>query len=517
MWRLFPKSWFGKDKTQQEQAEVAENLHAHWRTWLATAIGKVLLQPIVPESAATILATLPTKRLLILDQALRYGSWGYDAGRSSRGNVSVVSMSGNREDIEAYLFTAACDSSGFMREQALVTFRKFPGRLALVAALIRCDDWVHQVQAEAETLLKYCIDKGYVEELFSLMDLLLALKERQRFSAGIWPRLIEPALKDRSNTDALLRSSRTGTAHSRLYCYTLLTETRVDILQETYRHAVKDESPGIALWALKNCTEQQAYSELLSLALKHPHSAVRAEAVRQLTALDPAGSLTLLQSTIFDRASAPRNAAAYLLRQHFQIEAVKYWRDCLDNETGKRTYYAFNALAEVATSDDVDRLMPWIKNTKGAIRATAFKALLKIKPSSASELAGMAITDSSTKVINEILRFWISDPLLIDRDTLHTAYMAQKSNRAKVRLINAARYLGRWASLEVLLDWYPIATPDIREAIHNELYYWKFRQAYQYTKLPPETGAIIKKQLIALKKSDRDHDWSQYDHILDFA
>jgi hypothetical protein len=517
MWRLFPKSWFGKDKTQQEQAEVAENLHAHWRTWLASAMSKVLVQTITPESAATTLASLHTKHLLTVDQALRYGTWGYDAGRSSRGNVSVVNMNSNRSEIEAYLFTAACDSSGFMREQALVTFRKFPGRLSLVAALIRCDDWVRQVRAEAETLLKYCIDAGHVEELFSLMDLLLALKERQRFSAGIWPRLIEPALKDLSNTDALLRSTRTGTAHSRLYCYALLTETRIDILQETYRHAVKDESPGIALWALKNCTEQQAHSELLSLALKHPHSAVRAEAVRQLTALYPTGSLTLLQSAIFDRAAAPRNAAAYLLRHHFQIEAVNYWRDCLDNETGKRTCYAFNALSEVATSDDVDRLMPWTKHTKGSIRATAFKALLKIKPSSATELAGIAIADSSTKVIREIVPFWISDPLLIDRSTLHNAFMAQKSDRAKVRLIDAARYLGRWASLEVLLDWYTSATPDIREAIHNELYYWKFRQAYQYAKLPPETGAIIKKQLIALKKTDRDHDWSQYDHILDFA
>lgn len=517
MWRLFPKSWFGKDKTQKEQGAVAEKLHAHWRAWLATAIGKVLLQAIAPESVAAILASLPTRHLLTLDQALRYGSWGYDAGRSPRGNVSVVDMSGNREEIEAYLFTAACDSSGFMREQALVTFRKFPGRLALVVALIRCDDWVRQVQAEAETLLKHCIDRGHAAELFSLMDLLLALKERQRFSTQIWPRLIEPALNEHSNTDALLQSTKTGTARSRLYSYTLLAETRADILQETYLHAVQDENPGIALWSLKNCIGQQAYSDLLSLSLKHPHSAVRAEAVRQLTALDPAGSLTLLQSAIFDHAAAPRNAAAYLLRHHFQIEAVKYWRDCLDNETGKRNYYAFNALAEVATSEDIERLMPWVKNTKGSIRATAFKALLKIKPSSASELAGAAIADSSTKVINEIVRFWISDPLLIDRHTLHKAFMAQKNDLAKVRLIDAARYLGRWTSLEVMLEWYTSATPDIRQAIQDELRYWKFRQAYQYTKLPPETGARIKKQLTALKSTDRDHDWSQYDHILDFA
>jgi len=516
MWRLFPKSWFGKDKSLKEQAVVAERLHAHWRTWLATALGKVLPQIIAPESAATVLASLPARHLLALDQALRYGSWGYDAGRSSRGNVSVVDTNGNRNDIEAYLFTAACNSSGFMREQALVTFRSFPGRLALVAALIRCEDWVWQVQTEAETLLKQCIDAGHVEELFSLLDLLLALKERKRFHS-IWPRLIEPALKDHANTDALLRSTRTGTAHSRLFCYNLLTETRVDILQETYRHAVKDESPGIALWALGKCNVKQAHSDLLSLALKHPHSAVRAEAVRQLTAIDPAGSLTLLLSTIFDRAAAPRNAAAYLLRQHFQIEAAKYWRDCLDNEAGNRTYSAFNALVDVATSEDVDRLMPWIKNTKGSIRAAAFKALFKIMPSSASVLAETAIADSSTKVINEIVGRWISDPLLIDRHMLHTAFMAQKSNRAKVRLIDAARYLGRWISLEMLLGWYASATPDIREAIRDELGYWKFRQAYQYTKLPPETRETIKKQLIALKKTHMDHDWSQYDHILDFA
>jgi hypothetical protein len=53
----------------------------------------------------------------------------------------------------AYLFVAACDASGFIREKALEQFRHYPGRLALAVSLIRSDDWVSEVKATAESLL----------------------------------------------------------------------------------------------------------------------------------------------------------------------------------------------------------------------------------------------------------------------------------------------------------------------------------------------------------------------------
>lgn len=519
MWRLFPKSWFNDSALEQRQADVAEQVHEQWRLWLASAIGRVLKQTIPPESAATALATLDPKHLLALDQAMRYGSWGYDA-RSPRGKVSVVDLSGNREDIEAYLFTAACNPNGFMREQALFTFRQFPGRLALVAALIRCDDWVKQVHDEAGNLLKHCVDSANIGAVFSLMDLLMALKEHQRFSAGIWPRLLEPALKHPSNEELLLQATTTGAATTRLYCYKLLAETKPDLLHETYLRASRDENRAVALWAIKGCIEtsnKPLISEALDAGLIHPHTSVRAESIRQRFVLDQASSLAILQSALFDQAAAPRNAAAYLLRKHFNIEPVQVWRDCLDNETGKRAHIAFDALADVATIEDVDRLMPWTKNTKGSVRATAFKALLKCNPLNSAELARIALLDNSTKVLREIIPLWKSDPVLIDRDALQNAYVNSQNDRIKARLVIATGILGRWISLDILLGWYSNAKPDVREIIRKELQHWQYRQGYQYTRLPPETGASIRSHLTSLKNTHRDFDWAQFEHALNFA
>lgn len=520
MWRLFPKFWFtGKNTISALQSEVVNVFHKHWLSWLSKALCRILKKDISADAAAAELAKLNAKHLLALDQALRFGMWSQDLGRPARGTNPLVLLEGHREDIEAYLFTAACDSNGFVREQALVSFRQFPGRLATAAALIRSDDWVKEVRVQAENLLDHIINSSGGAEFFDFMDLLLVLKDRERFAKESWLPLIEPTLRKPEFSEARWQATRTGSAKSRLFNYSMIAQINPELLLDICQQAVWDADPAIARWAMTHCSPlpQTNVLTILKLALRHPHASVRAEAIRQCAAIDKDGSLEMLTQALFDPARAPRNAAAYLLRTGFQIDAGEFWRNCLDTESGRRTTIALLALADVATSEDVERLMPWQTHPKGAIRTATFRGLIKTKAGDTKAIINTALMDESTMLIRQVIAVWKADPTLITRTQLEAAFVNAKNDRTKASLISASFILGKWHSLELLLAWHSSATANIQALNKQELQYWVWNQHHQFTRLDPATSLSINALLSNLKVTCPSDFWMQFDHVISHA
>jgi hypothetical protein len=123
---------------------------SEWRHSLATALGLVTrVDGILPEEAPGKLHSLDFLMLLSLDQALRPGHWVPFESSSGNPGPLPTPITEISTEITAYLFTAACNRNGFIRQRALNAFDHFPDRLAVAAALIRCDGWVPPVQQAA--------------------------------------------------------------------------------------------------------------------------------------------------------------------------------------------------------------------------------------------------------------------------------------------------------------------------------------------------------------------------------
>ena len=171
MLRLFPRSWFNRSNpAQRAHAEQADALQTHWRSWLAKGIARVVSDEAIDASSAVArLQGLPPVRFLQLDQVLRHGWWDLSEAPDEPRDLPLAAIDARRPDADAYLFVASAHPNGFVREQAISAFRHYPGRLAMAAALIRCDDWVGKVRSAASERLVHLIGESSGIEMIELL------------------------------------------------------------------------------------------------------------------------------------------------------------------------------------------------------------------------------------------------------------------------------------------------------------------------------------------------------------
>lgn len=186
MLRLFPRSWFNRaSTTQRRHAEQVDALQTHWRTWLAKGIARIVADDSIDGSSAVArLEDLSPTQLLELDRVLRFGWWDMGDGPGQLLPMRLVPIDGRRPEDDAFLFVASSHPNGFVREQAVLTLKHYPGRLALAAALIRCDDWVHEVRVAASELLVHLTGESPGDDLIALLPLVSTRPSASQRSAS---------------------------------------------------------------------------------------------------------------------------------------------------------------------------------------------------------------------------------------------------------------------------------------------------------------------------------------------
>lgn len=281
-------------------------MQTHWRSWLGRGIARVVSDEAIDASSAVArLQGLPPVRFLQLDQVLRHGWWDLSEAPDEPRDLPLAAIDARRPDADAYLFVASVHPNGFVREQAISVFRHYPGRLAMAAALIRCDDWVGKVRSAAVERLVHLIGESSGIEMIELLPLMLLLRRRNRFGEGVWSTVIEPKLLEPALRDARWTATATGSVDARGFAYRLVLRADPDRTEAALLAAASDDHPQIALWVLEQAieaSESSACRNVLDRAARHPRASVRAQALRLRFQQDPAGSEALLRQAIFDPA-----------------------------------------------------------------------------------------------------------------------------------------------------------------------------------------------------------------------
>lgn len=517
MWRLFPKTWFSKNKISSEQTNIVDALFRRWRIWLSQALSKILRQEISSAAAVSQLQQLDSRHLLALDAALRFGTWCMESDRTPPSAVQLTPMKEPRDESEAYLFVAACNANGFVREQALVALHQYPGKLPLAAALIRTDDWVSQVAASAERLLEHLLASSEGRKLFALIDLAILLRARQRFEALPWTRLVEPALLNPERSSERWEATRTGTTRARLFAYSLIERADPDRLEAACRQAIAVPDPIIARWALTSgriTLQKNVICDLAQAGLRHPNGSVRAEALRLYAQLDPEKSISIAENSIFDSSHGVRNAAAYFLRSSIKIPVLDRWREAVDAPVDKRAYVALSALADFAEPEDVERLAPWLKHSNACFRARALRAIWRAKTPNLKEIVHSSLLDPSTMVAKEALKIGKREYGLIDRGMLYEAYVAAPSDASRKLFIRAASQLGKWESLEMYLQWFAEANETLSSALQTEIDRWRRSATHRFTPLAADAQMRLARKLAELTASRPNPTWKDLTHAV---
>ncbi|TXH74844.1 MAG: hypothetical protein E6Q88_04045 [Lysobacteraceae bacterium] len=475
-----------------------------WRETLATVLSKLLRTPVSAAEAASSLALLDARHFLALDQAMRPGFWTPNPFN----RLPLITAGEPREDIEACFFAAGCTARGFVRESALAALAPYPGRLATALALIRCDDWVPQVEARAQGLLQAQIAL-HPDTLFGLLDLIAALRARERFGRRTWPQIVQPQLLRADLAEARRHASHGGSASSRLFAYRLMTEAdspeRVSAARE---HAIRDPDPVIARWALDDTQGASTpNAALLAQGLRHPHASVRAQALRRYAEYQPTDLPERIRQALFDPARSPRNVAAYLLRAREGSDPRTLWRRALDadgaddcpagSDLRLRRRTALTALSECAEAQDAERMRGWLAHPSGKVRAIALCGYAR---SGADDLAIRltgALRDPSTRVVREAIARGAGIAAVLTTETLDAARREAPNAAVRAHLTDAARLLGKWQALDLLLAWRIDAKAADAEAIDIGIGHWLASANRKYARLDGDTRTRLETRFAA--------------------
>jgi hypothetical protein len=454
-----------------------------WREALAIALNRALRIEHDVDGAPYALCGQAGHRLPAIDDCLRRFAWK----PTMPGGVWPLQMSPPEEESDAQLFCVGCHADGHMRERALRLARERPRRLATALALIRCDDWVPQVrEAAVETLrLQIEADPALV---FAQIDLLLALRGRQRFDAGVWPALIEPALlapEQRAERWALLEH---GHGKARLLACTLILRADHDRIAQLALRAVRDRDPVIARWALRDLPSladirqgKDGFQEdMLAQALRHSSASVRAQALRVRGGRPDAAYAALVRDALLDASASVRAVAIHAARQ-LDIDARAIFRDALDRGESPRNRHALQALGDCADADDLDRLRPWLHHPAGESRCAALRGALRAGIDDPAGVLHDALTSPSGKVVSLALKLGATVPSFMTRETLAGAFVAATSGAARKRLLDATHRIDRWSALDCLLDCSTHAAHD--EDVQTALRAWAYETGNRFAPL----------------------------------
>ena len=471
---------------------------------LAAALARALQRDVSVAEAPGVLAQLTAAQLDALDPVLRYGFWDEELGRPIRGLAPLSLLEGSTEDRQAYLFTASCNPNGFLREQALQAMRHTRGRIAVCAALIRCNDWVGQVRSQAISLLADTLAE-VPEVIWECLDLFLSLKQRQRVREQTWTKLVDPLLASPEHAEARWHAAQNGSSGSRLLAYELIAQHDSHRTADACLQAVCDPNPCIARWAISQVSARarpDAYLKVLEAGMTHPHASVRTASLREYARRESSEVQHIAMRGLFDTSSSYPNASAYLLRTSFQVDPLEIWRKAIDEGPELRTAVAIMAMAEHAEACDFDRLLPFARDRRVRQRMLALRGLARTKHADLPNLFAAALQDHSPKVLRQTVAILRTDPSLLSEPPLSEAYLRSDSSAVRAQLIKATHVLGKWTCIALLLEWLADADeatePHIVAAIHR----WLQRETRSFSPL----SEVDRQRILSSMAAARQHE-----------
>ena len=518
MWKLFPPGWFKRtaDTKPRGDQSAADHVQRRWRELLAAALFGGLRESHEPTAVVDRLLQLSDEQLLLVDEAFRRG-WrsGEDILPSPRVAGQLTTIQSSPRDVQAFLFVASCYPYGFIREQAMRALQDHRGPLAMPIALIRCGDWVAQVRAAAVDAFNGLAWTGPQSELFVHLDLLLRLRGRQCFQSEVWDRAIEPKLLAPEAAEARWRATKREPASVRLFAYQLVSRADPERKTDLVAEALADHDVTVASWALRsiNVLEGPEIATALAPALEHHFASVRASAIRIVADRDLGDVRGTLQSALFDRARAPRAAAAFELGHRFGVPAIDFWRDAIGSSDDQRRIIATIALSDVAQAADAPIFERMLLHPRVTVRVAALRGLWRAGAANFGIHLRAALSDPTKRVVRQAIELYARSNEVLVREDLEGALRNRPSEHVAMFLVHSGKRLDKWEALYFFLTLAHDRNTSLASSAVEELRTWVAHANRRFTRPPPDMAAKLAGLLRSVSAGRTDQFWRELEAI----
>ncbi|WP_312321107.1 HEAT repeat domain-containing protein [Stenotrophomonas sp.] len=457
---------------------------------------QALLQPYVPVDAEAFhwLSSRPARRWVELDVRLR--SW--QAARISDDLLLQSDLLSKATPVlrDAALFLASASGSGFVRQNAMMVLPLWPGRLSLVAALLRCNDWVLPVRAAAQSALMALLPQCCHDDIVQVWPLAARLRQAGRVETRWVETTLEGWLCEVGQRPLLQALLSHHDAQTRLYAYRLALDLDPQWSAPRRRDALHDADPRVAQLALRHVLAHAAGEEAEALcrhALAAPSRGVRLEALRALAARRVDDLSVLVECALFDPARSVRSWATWQRTQAGQEQGLTVWRDELATRQRGKWRVALEALADHAEPEDAARFEVAMSTLGPRDQRTCLRGLIRAEGGISLSVLLRSLDHDNAALQSEIdtaRPLWTA---VFTPEVLSWIAAQTRSDNAHERLLKRLRTLPRWTHLELLLDFQPVST-DMQSWRAGLVDYWLFAEA-GYTPLSDERRRTLLRRL----------------------
>jgi HEAT repeat protein len=442
---------------------------------------------------------VPVASLVALDSAYRAMWWtpGTDSGPWDRLSPRDVEHLGNDNlDGWALVAVATFHARGHVRESAVRALDTTTTGSELPFLIVRLNDWVPQVADRARAAVMRRVNPAWTVAWARNLGVIQRLSAASRRDHTEVVNAVFDLLRQPESRPALELALTSDDQNVSRVAYRLAREaaTGVDRLQ-IVRRAMSERDVVVRFDAVRASCESfdnETLAPLLEQAANDAFMPIRRRALAEAMERYPDIAGDRARYALLDRNPAVREVGRTWLAVHEpETSVAEFYRRQLKADVSSALVGSIAGLAETGEGADAALIEPLARDPRPRVRREAIRALGRLDAASHGAVFISALSDESPKVARAAREVLAANPSLIDYDTVRSTIADGRFAHSRIQAVRLASTLGKWTSVQLLLEAGRVLHPEVRTEVRDQLERWLASANLRFTAPKPAQVASI--------------------------
>jgi hypothetical protein len=376
-------------------------------------------------------------------------------------------------------------SNGHIREEALKRLNLIEDGREIPFILLRLNDWVDQVKAEASKAMEKRITQKNAKYFLSNIYLISALARYHRHDHSSFIGSIHTLIRNRELQDTVRQALLCNDLHTRRECYKIALKSDKSFLTEVVKQGIEDSDVIIrncVIKSLRSISDHDLLKKYLEILESDPFMPNRREVLNLYIELFPEISKKKLLNALFDQHPSIRYDARYYLSKLSKHDFGGIYREAVKNPDGRNINGIISGLGETGEANDASLITMYTKNRAAKTRKVSIKAIAKLSPENYRTLFLSLIKDDSPRVSREAMsallrcRYQVIIPELWE-----SVGRSDKIHIARNILFIISKF-SKWESISYFIAALTMPSDNLREIANDYLNRWLTNFNRSFTK-----------------------------------
>ena len=452
-------SWFFQSSLDAEIVRVLEEVAEQGEAGAISGVVSCLFYPSAEVKAAAsrtihaILNRLPPELLRHLGEMVTE-SWGWfiwDAWErlTPAGVQTLITEESSRN---AVLGLLSFHRNGYVRHEAVRLLAQGNSGHELPYLLIRQNDWVEPIRADARRAVQARLVEGYLPALVTNLPLVVHLLAFRRQDHTDLVRQVIGMLVQPKHDELLVRAIHSENPTVRRSVVRLALEAEGDHRPRVLEHALASTDGVIRIWGSRHvrpCFSGKALEGILGKLRRDRFMPVRREALIIQANTSPDSGRGVWREALLDGNASIRELARFHLGKLSEIDWPEVYRRALNEQP--QSLAALNGLGETGDRSDLIAIRGCLESPLPSRRRAAVRAFAKLGGESVvADLPGYLLDDSPA-VIREVRKLLEALPSALDGEWLCRVVMEDQRQQVRQEALRLIVAMGKWTSLPWLI------------------------------------------------------------------